>query len=377
MNKAGFYIHIPFCRNVCYYCDFHFVASLKYKNPLIKAIIKELELKSKDWDDYNFTSLYFGGGTPSVLSISEINEIVKCVKNNYNLNNDLEFTFEANPDDLTTDYLKSLKADTHVNRLSIGIQSFNDEELKYINRIHNAQQAINSIKNAQKSGFENITIDLMYGIPGQKIDSWRKTLETFINLDINHLSAYHLSVEPKTVFGVFQKRSQIKPTDEEFGLKQYSILTETLGNSGFEHYEISNFAKMDYYSRHNTLYWQSVPYLGIGPSAHSYKKDTRSWNIANNTKYCEYILLGEKYYEEENLTKKDKFNDYILTALRTKKGADFNFIREEFGEEFYLHCINTIKKYSLVNLYKRDRTFALTEIGWFISDGIIADFMYI
>ncbi len=375
---AGLYIHIPFCKKACYYCDFHFVASLKDKNSLVLALIKELEARKTEWSNFEFDTIYLGGGTPSVLEIHEIVAITEAINANYKIKPGVEFTLEANPDDLNVEYINLLKQATQINRFSLGVQSFNDKILKFLNRRHNAQQAIDSILNIKKAGFENITMDLIYGIPGLENKEWVKSLDIFNNLGINHFSAYHLTIEPKTVFAVWQKKGKFKQIDEEQSLLHYDILTTFARENGFDHYEISNFAKNNQYSRHNTSYWHSTPYLGIGPSAHSYNKQRR-WNIANNTKYIDALFNNrEDFFETEKLLKNEMYNDYILTSLRTKWGANFSFIKKEFGEEFYKHTIMTIEKIGDKEKMKVDDSgFRLTEKGWFIADFLMSEFFLV
>ncbi len=375
---AGFYIHIPLCRKVCYYCDFHFVASLKHKDILVESLLTEIKQRSSDWKNHTFSTIYFGGGTPSVLSIEEINKLVSQVYKYYNIANKIEFTLEANPDDLSKDYLKELKHYTNVNRLSVGVQSFHDKDLEFTNRRHNGGQAINSIKNAKEVGFENITLDLIYGIPGLSLSEWNENLDTFLQLDIPHLAAYHLSIEPKTVFGVFQKKNKIQEINEELSIQQYNLLIDKLKAQGYEHYEISNFAKKGMYSKHNTGYWQGNEYIGIGPSAHSFVGNTRRWNIANNTKYCSTILKEfSDCFEYEELTNNDRFNDYLLTSLRTIWGANLNFIKHEFGEKYFEYCQQQIKKYTDASqLELNENMFRISEKGWLVSDSILADLFY-
>lgn len=375
---AGFYIHIPLCRKVCYYCDFHFVASLKQKDKLIEAICKEIEIRSSDWADTEFSTIYFGGGTPSVLSVKELNTIITQIYTHYRINAKIEFTLEANPDDLSFEYLKDLKQNTPVNRLSIGIQSFHDKDLTFINRRHNSSQAINCIHNAKKAGFNNITIDLIYGIPGLTLPEWEENVETFLRLNIPHLAAYHLSIEPKTVFGVFEKKNKIKPIDEELSVEQYKLLTSKLMSADYEHYEISNFSREGKYSKHNTGYWIGKEYIGIGPSAHSYRGNSRRWNVANNTKYCESIEKGHiDFFETENLNLTDRFNDYLLTTLRTKWGAELNYIQTQFGEKYLLHLNQIIDKYLNHPVLEMSIShLKITEEGWLVSDAILADLFY-
>jgi oxygen-independent coproporphyrinogen-3 oxidase len=376
---AGFYIHIPFCSRVCYYCDFHFVASLKSKETVVAAIKKEIADRSKEWKNETFQTIYFGGGTPSILSVDEIISIIKIIDNNYTIEGLEEFTLEANPDDLTFEYLKKLKEETGISRLSIGIQSFDDKILKFLNRRHTGIQAVDSVKNALKAGFENITIDIIYGIPGLDNITFEKDLNTFLSLEIPHLSAYHLSIEPKTVFGVMQKRNQLKAVDENLSTQQYTFLTETLTKKHFEHYEISNFAKSGMYSKHNTAYWKNIPYVGIGPSAHSFDGDKRRWNIANNTAYSRSLSnSSQEYYQEEKLTPDEKYNDYILTSLRTMWGANLDYINKTFGDKYLNYCLSILSKKEIVkDLIVKNQNFRINESSWLIADYLMSEFFMV
>lgn len=376
---AGFYIHIPFCKKVCYYCDFHFVASLKYKQNVIDALKLEITRRSSEWKDFTFDTIYIGGGTPSILSINEIQDIINLVYDNYKIGTNPEVTLEANPDDLSAEYLSLLKKHTPINRLSIGIQSFDNNILMFLNRRHNGQQAIDAVRNANTVGFENITVDLIYGIPGLDNIKLKNDLQTFSSLNIPHLSAYHLSIEPKTVFGVMQKRNKLKPIDENDSTDQYKILTGFMSMAGFEHYEISNFAKDKRYSRHNTSYWSNVPYIGTGPSAHSFNGKTRRWNISNNTLYSNSLTQQlNNFFEEEELTTDEKYNDYILTSLRTMWGANLNKIETAFGKKYSGYCIATFEKPVIKeNLITDGQNFRISEKGWFIADYLMSEFFMV
>jgi oxygen-independent coproporphyrinogen-3 oxidase len=373
---AGFYIHIPYCKKACYYCDFHFIASLKDKDKMINALIQEIISRSEEWEKYTFDTIYFGGGTPSILSVDEIRSISNTIYEYYKINDNIEFTIEANPDDLTIKYLEELKRKTNVNRFSLGVQSFDDSILKFLNRRHNSKQAIDSILNAKKTGFNNITLDLIYGIPGLDKNKWKKNLDIFLELDIPHLSAYHLMIEPKTVFAVWQKKGKFNPVNEDDSLMHYKTLISFTKDNGYEHYEISNFVKNNMYSRHNTSYWKNIPYIGIGPSAHSFINGIRRWNISNNSKYIAALTNKQNdYYEYENLSINDKFNDYILTSLRTIWGAETFQISENYGQEYLKHCLNIIHKFKGQNKIVFDgENIRLTEQGWFISDYLMQEF---
>ncbi|MBN2486540.1 MAG: radical SAM family heme chaperone HemW [Bacteroidales bacterium] len=373
---AGFYVHIPFCRKVCYYCDFHFVAGLKAKSRVLDAMHNETEQRKNDWQEHQFETIYFGGGTPSVLSIDEIKALCETIFKNYNFSESPEFTIEANPDDLTPAYLRALKSETSINRLSIGIQSFNDNILKFLNRRHSGKQAIDSVNRARDAGFDNITIDLIYGIPGLTNAEWEKALVTFLGLGIKHLAAYHLAIEPKTVFGVWQKKNRIAPVSDNVSVQQYKMLTGILAEAGFEHYEISNFAAGKMYSKHNTAYWQNIPYIGIGPSAHSYNKNVRRWNLPNNTLYSNCLTdKPDRYFEEENLSTDERFNDYILTSLRTMWGASLEKIENDFGRNYSEWCHETLANKAVKdNIVIQGRNFRIPESSWLIADRIMEAF---
>jgi oxygen-independent coproporphyrinogen-3 oxidase len=353
------------------------VASLKKKDVLVDAIIKEINLRKSEWINADFDTLYFGGGTPTVLTIDEISRIIKCIKENYTVNKNAEVTIEANPDDLTPDYLQMLRQQTPVNRLSIGIQSFRDTDLHFMHRRHKGEQSVNCVLEAKNAGFSNITIDLIYGIPGLDNRTWEKNIETFLSLNIPHLSAYHLSIEPKTVFGVMQKRNKLKAIDEDRSLEQYDILNDKLRSAGFQHYEISNFAKEHFKSQHNSAYWNGTPYIGIGPSAHSYDGAKRRWNVANNTVYCESLLkTNQLYFEEEILSTRDSFNDYIITALRTSSGASLKHIENAYGKKYLEHCFRVLEKTGPSEfLSVTDNHLYLSEKGWFVADYLMTEFI--
>lgn len=376
---AGFYIHIPYCKKACYYCDFHFVASLKNKNDMINALVKEIITRRTEWESESFDTIYFGGGTPSILAVDEIRKISNVIFENYSVNANMEFTIEANPDDLTVQYLDELKQKTRVNRFSLGVQSFDDSILKFLNRRHNSKQAVECVINAKKTGFDNFTLDLIYGIPGLSVELWKNSLDIFHKLDIPHFSAYHLMIEPKTVFAVWQKQGKFHPMDEDESLRHYNTLISFAKETGYDHYEISNFARNGIYSRHNTSYWKDIPYIGIGPSAHSFNKGIRRWNISNNSKYTISLMNNQKnYFEYENLTVNEKFNDYMLTSLRTKWGADIEYIKKNFGEEFMVHCMQVMQKFKEKDkIVLNKNNISLTEQGWFIADYLMSEFFMV
>ena len=387
---SGIYIHIPFCKQACHYCDFHFSTSLKKKGELVNALCMELVLRKAEIKG-EIETIYFGGGTPSLLSSEELQQILQAIYKNYKVSENPEITLEANPDDLldislgpssssgkakvqdlSQTKLKSLKKNG-INRLSIGIQSFFEEDLKLMNRAHNASEALECIKEA-KQYFENISIDLIYGIPRMTNKRWKKNLEIALKLDMPHLSCYALTVEPKTALKKFIEKGIVPPVNEEVAKQHYEILVRETEKAGLENYEFSNFGKPGFYSRNNTAYWEGKAYLGIGPSAHSYDGKSRSWNVANNTKYIKSIEEGKLPSEMEILSKTDKYNEYVMTGLRTKKGVSIEIVESEFGRNYseYLlkQAANPIKNELLI---LENKTLKISKKGKFLSDGIVAD----
>jgi oxygen-independent coproporphyrinogen-3 oxidase len=374
---AGIYIHIPFCRKLCHYCNFHRSIISKDLKGFLNALVREIEIKRNYLGGELIKTIYFGGGTPSILDINEIELIISAIYNNFKLSKNTEITLEANPDDLSRDYLQRLMNNTSVNRISIGIQSFYDEDLKLMNRRHSSLQALESVKNAQKTGFSNISIDLIYGLPGLTHEKWMSNLRHAFNLDIQHISAYHLTFEPGTLFYRFLSEGKLSHPSEDESLKQFEILTGMAQKNRFIHYEISNFAKKGYYSVHNTNYWRQKKYLGIGPSAHSYNFNSRQWNIADNDKYIEGINKGNKYTEKEILDTTTKYNDYLLTSLRTMWGINLRYIKNSFGSKYSDHVKSKSKKFlDAGNMIKVKTTLKLANRGIFISDYIISELMF-
>ncbi|MBT0606806.1 radical SAM family heme chaperone HemW [Aequorivita echinoideorum] len=372
---SGIYLHIPFCKQACHYCDFHFSTSLKKKDELLAALCQELVLR-KDEIAETVETIYFGGGTPSLLSSEDLRFLISEIYRNYKISDNPEITLEANPDDLSENLILQLSK-SPINRLSIGVQSFFEEDLKLMNRAHNAHEALKSIELAKKY-FENISIDLIYGIPKMSEKRWRKNLEIALSLGIPHLSCYALTVEPKTALEKFIKKGIVAPVNDAMAKKHYEILRTETKQAGYENYEFSNFGKPGYHSRNNTAYWEGKPYLGIGPSAHSYNGKIRSWNVANNSKYIRSIEAGELPSEWEILSAKDKFNEYIMTGLRTQKGISAQKILNDFGENFYNYFMEQveiqIKKGLLVF---ENGFFKVSENGKFLSDGIASDLFLI
>lgn len=370
---AGIYLHIPFCASKCHYCNFVSTVSLKHKDNVLKAIISEL-LKRRDYlQGEKIETIYYGGGTPTILNNDELSLIQQIIKNNYSISDECEITIEANPDDLSEQKLSSL-LEMGFNRLSIGTQAFDDKILKQLNRRHSANQSIEAVNMAQKTGFSNINIDLIYGIPGLENDHWKSEIDKAISLNINHISAYHLTVEPGTALEILIKKQKYPKLDEEIGMQQFDMLIEELEKAGYEHYEISNFAKPEQYSKHNTNYWQRKKYLGIGPSAHSYNLESRQWNTNNLIEYFSGIEQNTPIFEKEILNDYEQFNEYIMLSLRTKWGVSLEFIEQNFSE-MKEGFISKAQGFIAEEKMKSDgKIITLTKKGKFLADGIASDF---
>ena len=367
----GIYIHIPFCKKSCHYCNFHFSTSLKNKEDMIKAINKEIYQKAILNND-KVSTIYFGGGTPSILDVEEINLIIENIYKNFNVGKNIEITIEANPDDLSKHKLNDLSK-TKINRMSIGVQSFIDKELKIMNRVHDSKKAIKSIEMAKKY-FNNISVDLLYGVPDSSIKSWNYNLDTISSFNINHISAYALTVEPKTALESFINKSILSMPDEELVYSQYKLINEKLSSKNFINYEVCSFAQKDFFSKNNSAYWLRKKYIGIGPSAHSFDGESRSWNISNNKKYIDQIRDGDNYYKKENLTKVDQYNEYIMTGLRTIWGVSVKHIESNFDVRFKNYFLKKIKSHiAKKNVYKEDDLYLTTQSGRFLADGIASD----
>ncbi|WP_259015758.1 radical SAM family heme chaperone HemW [Emticicia fluvialis] len=367
------YIHIPFCRKACHYCDFHFSTNLNTKADMAAAICKEIELQAGYLSQKHLETIYFGGGTPSLLSPQELGNIFDTIKKYYTIADDAEITLEANPDDISQPLLKNLQS-LGFNRLSIGIQSFYPDHLLKLNRVHNALEAENSVKLAQDMGFENLTIDLIYAIPSESHAIWLNDLEKALALKVPHISSYCLTIEEKTVFGKWLKLNKIPPINEDFASEQFRILVDTLETAGYEQYEISNFCRNGRYSRHNSSYWQRHEYLGVGPSAHSYNGVSRQYNVANNAAYLRAIQTGTVPAEYELLNKADQLNDYLLTGLRTKWGCTIAEINKLAGNNWLQANRHTLDKYLTQQMLTIDNeTLTLTKAGKLFADRIASD----
>jgi oxygen-independent coproporphyrinogen-3 oxidase len=372
---AGIYIHIPFCKKLCSYCDFYHVVSTGDHSSFLKALLGEVETRRDYTGNEPISTIYFGGGTPSVLSVKELETILVYLKTRFSEEASCETTIELNPDDITSEYLRGLKK-AGFNRISLGVQSWRDEDLKLLNRRHSALQAENALTKTLMAGFENVTIDLIYGIPGMKIKDWESNLDKTLAFDIKHLSAYHLTIEPGTPLGKMKEKGLFEEIDEEKSNSEFNILVKKTESAGFIQYEISNFGKPGYFSIHNTNYWKQVPYIGLGPSAHSFNKYSRQWNISDLKKYIKQVNDGIPCYEKEELDLKKRFNEYIMTSLRTMWGIDLEYLERAFEKESYDYVINLSGKFISYGMMKLDKkNLVLSNQGKMISDNIISEFM--
>ncbi|MBU7577259.1 MAG: radical SAM family heme chaperone HemW [Flavihumibacter sp.] len=377
---AGIYIHIPFCRKACHYCNFHFSTQLDNKLRMVKAIARELTERAPIWRDHPIETLYFGGGTPSLLSQEELNALLSVVRDQFYLSPTAEITLEANPDDLSSPALDSWQA-AGINRLSIGIQSFHETDLRWMNRAHTAVEAREGLKRVQAAGFENFSIDLIYGTPGLSDEAWMENMEIAISSRVPHLSCYALTVEEKTALAHLVKSGRMPDTDPEQQSRQFLLLMETVRKAGYEHYEISNFALPGYRSRHNSSYWSGTLYLGAGPGAHSFDGHSRRWNISNNALYIKAIETGENFHEEEVLTKENRRHEYIMTALRTAEGLDMRYYTDQYGlletkllEKKLNQYLELTRKEGPERLVFNSDRIQLTDEGRLFADGIASYF---
>lgn len=371
---AGIYIHIPFCRRACHYCDFHFTTNLKNTEPLVASIQKEIEIQKDYLSGDSISTIYFGGGTPSLLPTSDIQSVLDKIQAYHTIDNDTEITLEANPEDLSAEKLAALKS-IGINRLSLGTQSFIDTELKWMNRMHTAKQATESIKTAQSLGFNNISIDLIFGLPTQRIADWEFNLNAALNLNVQHISSYGLTIENKTVLGNRVAKGLEKVPDDTLSSTFFKMNMNVLAANGFEHYEISNFAKQGFISKHNSSYWRGIPYLGLGPSAHSFNGKTRQWNVRSNAAYVSKISEGENFFELEKLTQTDRLNEQIMIGLRTKWGIEKDkveaiatgswnkILQDASNMEEDLFCIN-------------EKSISLSQSGKLVADSLASELFF-
>ncbi|WP_333694309.1 radical SAM family heme chaperone HemW [Flavobacterium sp.] len=369
---SGIYIHIPFCKQACHYCDFHFSTSMKKKDEMVLALAKEIAMRKEEFKNEVVETIYFGGGTPSILAIEDLKLLIDAVYTNYNVVENPEITVEANPDDLDNETIRQL-ANSSINRLSIGIQSFFEDDLKMMNRAHNAEEAKKCLEEATKY-FDNISLDLIYGIPGMSNEKWMQNIETALSFGIPHISSYALTVEPKTALHSFIQKGIIPPPEDEVAQEHFEILVEKLEEAGFIHYELSNFGKENYFSKNNSSYWLGKKYIGIGPSAHSYDGKKRGWNVSNNSLYIKSIKEGKLPIETETLSKTDRYNEYVMTGLRTIWGISLDRILNEFGQTYLDYLNQQAAKYIEDHLlFVDENILRTTRKGKFLSDGIASD----
>ncbi len=372
---GGIYIHIPFCKSRCIYCDFFTSTNESEMDTYVQALCKEIVLRKEELANDFVKTIYFGGGTPSRLNKNHFLQIFETVTANYNLSNEMEITIEANPDDLSHKYVDMLR-ELPFNRISIGIQSFDDQELKFLSRRHDSNGAIEAVRYCQEKGFNNISIDLMYGLPNQTLTIWKRNLQQAIDLNIQHISAYHLIYEEKTRLYSLLQAGKVNPVDDDCSLEMFGTLIDTLTRAGFEHYEISAFAKQGFISQHNSSYWTGLKYLGLGPSAHSFDGEHRWWNVSSLPKYITGINNSNPNIEKEDIDLTTKYNEYIITGLRTAWGIDLDVLKTNFGDELYAYFLQNAQRYFNLNyLKKEETTITLTKKGIFISDGIMSDLM--
>ena len=369
---SGIYIHIPFCKKACHYCNFHFSTNQNSKSAFIEAVCRELILRKSEYASDEIQSIYFGGGTPTVLDVTELNTILKTVYKNYKVSETAEITLEANPDDLDLEKIKQL-SNTKINRLSIGIQSFHESELSAMNRAHDAEDAKKCLELAT-AYFDNITIDLMFGMPTMSIELWRQNLRIAFEFGIKHLSCYSLTVEPKTALEHFIKKGSHPPMDDELAAQHFEVLLEETSAHGLTHYETCSFGHPDYFSKHNTSYWLGKTYMGVGPSAHSFDGTKRSWNVSNNSKYIKALVVDKLPFESEVLSVENRFNEYIMTGLRTIWGISLEKIEADYGVKIKDYLLQNSEKFISSNtLVIEDNHLKITTSGKFLSDGIASD----
>lgn len=373
---AGIYIHIPFCKQACHYCDFHFSTSIKKKDELVQMLIRELALRKEELGDVVIETIYFGGGTPSMLSTDELQGIIHGVYDNYHVVANPEITLEANPDDLTKEMIDGLKA-SKINRLSIGVQSFEQEDLQMMNRAHSSEQAWESLQYASQI-FDNISVDLIYGIPGLTPEKWLKNIDRVLDLQIVHISSYALTVEKGTALDSLIQKGKIPSPEDFVAHEHFLMLIERLTQRGYIHYELSNFAKPGYYSKNNSAYWLGKKYIGIGPSAHSFNGLQRSWNVSNNTLYIKALEKFELPMQMETLSVSDRFNEYVMTGLRTIWGIDTDRISTDFGAEYKEHVLKQSSRFLEKGLMQNNKgILTITHEGKFLSDGIASDLFWL
>lgn len=370
---AGIYLHVPFCKQACYYCDFHFSTNTDKRAEITRAIAAELSMQRSYLGEETVDTIYFGGGTPSILSSQELLVLLNSIHENFTVAHDAEITLEGNPDDLFYDKLAVLKS-IGINRLSIGIQTFDDAVLKFLNRAHDTRLAIASFENARSVGFENISIDLMYALPHQSLDMWKKNIHQALQLNPEHISSYSLTIEPKTVFGKWAAEKKIDAPDTDYSAQELLSLIDELEVAGYEHYEVSNFSKPGFISKHNSSYWKGTKYLGVGPSAHSYNGSSRQSNVSNNHLYLKAITANQIPATIEILSPEDKINDFLLTSLRTSWGTDLRILGQEYGYDLLkIHGDYVQRLIEAEYAQITSKTLILTKKGRMLADKIASD----
>ena len=374
---AGIYIHTPFCKRRCIYCDFFSTTQSEKKPAYVHALCQELDMRKNYLEGEDIETIYLGGGTPSQLSQKELEEIFSTLYNIYKVKDNAEITLEANPDDLTPEYVHMLRT-LPINRISMGIQTFQEETLKLLHRRHTARQAIEAFQRCREADFQNISIDLMYGLPGETLDTWKENLQQAIALRPEHISAYHLIYEEGTALWKLREQHQVEEADEDLSVTLFRTLIEELTHAGYEHYEISNFCLPELHSRHNSSYWTGKKYLGCGPSAHSFNGTSRQWNVASLDKYIHAIQQGKLDYEIEELDIYTRYNDFVITTIRTHWGMSLSQLRSIYGEELYQYCLRMAKPHLAQGVLEmKGDTLKLTKEGIFISDGIMSDLLWV
>lgn len=374
---AGIYLHVPFCKTRCIYCDFYSTTRSELKSRYVQAVCGELKMRKDYLNDEKVETIYFGGGTPSQLDEKDFRLIFDAIRQQYGLEDCQEITLEANPDDLTPEYLQMLSA-LPFNRISMGIQTFDDPTLKLLKRRHNATQAIDAVKRSREAGFRNISVDLIYGLPGETTERWKRDLEQAISLNAEHISAYHLTYEEGTPIYTMLQKHQVREVDEEASVHFFSMLMEQLKAAGYEHYEISNFCQPGMHSRHNTSYWKGTPYLGCGPSAHSFDGSTREWNISSINDYIEGIEKGKRLFDTETRDPATAYNELVITSIRTMWGIPLDKLEKDYGTELLQYCRKMAAPYLKTDkLTEQDGYLRLTREGIFISDSIMRDLLFV
>ena len=374
---AGLYIHVPFCSKRCLYCDFFSNTDMRYKEPYVTALIQEMALRAPYLSGEPIETIYFGGGTPSQLSASDFRTLFEVIQKHFTLMPEMEITLEANPDDLSASYIQCLRT-LPFNRLSMGIQSFHDDDLRLLNRRHTAAQAIEAVDRCQQAGLTNLSIDLIYGLPSQTKTAWEDNLAQALALQVPHLSAYHLTYEEGTALYRLLEEGKVQPVEEEVSLSLFNTLIDQLAEAGYQHYEISNFAKPGFYSRHNSSYWIGKSYLGLGPSAHSYNGREREWNVASLPIYIKGIERGEPQLEREELDLPTRYNDFVITRLRTQWGIACDELVSTFGEKWLSYCLQQAQRSLQQGLLTHEEgRLRLSRRGLFLSDGVMSDLLWL